>query len=631
MTDNVAQARKTYSISHWGDGYFDIDAKGHVDVRCQKGKPGSRLADVVRQAQSQGLALPLLLRFGGILSDRVSRLCAAFEQVIIDRQFQGCYTAVYPIKVNQQRHVVETLFDTTIQSDIATVGLEAGSKPELMAVLALSRQQSVIVCNGYKDREYIRLALIGEKLGRRVFIVIEKPGELQCILEEAKKLAVQPRLGLRVRLSSVGKGNWQNTGGEKSKFGLSAMQVMNVVEQLRAAGRLNILNMLHFHLGSQISNIRDIQKGMKEAARYFAALSEAGAALNTIDVGGGLGVDYEGTRSRSDCSINYSMEEYAYAIVNAVSDVCEQHQLPHPTLISESGRALTAHHAVLVTNVIGRESLLGFQFPTLDDSADVVLKELAMCWQQVNQNNPVRSLVELYHETLYRMEEINDMYIHGALSLNNKALGEQMYFAICEKIRSLLDVQQRNHQDIMDELNEKLADKVFLNFSLFQSLPDVWGIDQVFPIMPLQHLDKPLKCRGIIQDVTCDSDGRIDRYVNNGSLSSCLPMPDHKGDQPELLAIFMVGAYQEILGDMHNLFGDTDSVDVAFEGDGSFKLQHLMKGDSVDTILRYVNFDPTELLQMIHTQLLQSELPLSDQAMFLVELKEGLQGYTYLE
>lgn len=624
-------ARATYSIDHWSSGYFDINDVGQAVLNVPGARHQVPLADVVTAAQAQGLSLPLLVRFGCVLQDRVQSLCRAFSEAMATFEYEARYTSVYPIKVNQQRRVVEEIVSTPMTLPRCGVGLEAGSKPELMAVLALSETHSTIVCNGYKDREYVRLALIGEKTQRRVYIVVEKLSELTLVLEEAQKLAVTPRIGLRVRLSSIGKGNWQNTGGEKSKFGLSAAQVLQVLDQLAQSNHLHCLQLLHFHLGSQISNIRDIQKGMKEAARYFSELKRAGAAVDTVDVGGGLGVDYEGTRTRSFCSMNYTLNEYASAIVLALKEACVGHDIALPHIITESGRALTAHHAVLITNVIGRESPLGQAVPTVDEQAPLVIKDLARCYQLITSEQNTYAITELYHEVAYRLSEAHDMYTHGVLSLRQKAVAEQIYFAACEKIRASLDLMNRTHQDIWDELNEKLADKVFLNFSLFQSLPDVWGIDQVFPILPLERLDTPLVRRGVIQDITCDSDGRIDKYVDSGGLSTSLPLPDYGLDEPLQLGIFMVGAYQEILGDMHNLFGDTDAVDAAIDAQGQLHLLHATKGDTVDAILRYVHFEPNKLLQRLHEHLLHSELSTEEQAQCMAELKEGLTGYTYLE
>lgn len=628
---HIEAARATYSIDNWSDGYFDINGAGQIDVGTAPDSPRVPLVKVVEAARQAGLRTPLLIRFPDILQDRVSKLCGAFAQAMARLEYEAEYTVVYPIKVNQQRRVVERIYATPAGHPRLGVGLEAGSKPELMAVLALSRPGSVVVCNGYKDREFVRLALIGEKMGRRVYIVVEKMSELDLVLQEAAALDVKPRIGLRARLSSIGKGYWQNTGGEKSKFGLSATQILDVLATLRQANALDRLQLLHFHLGSQISNIRDIQRGMKEAARYYSALRQAGAAVDIVDVGGGLGVDYEGTRSRSFCSINYSMEEYAYNILLALQEVCSHDHLPLPNVISESGRALTAHHAVLVSNVIGLESPAARRpdEPTADDP--VVLQELARCYHQIEDGARGRSLTELYHEVVYRLGEAQDMYTHGVLTLEQKAQAEQIYGAACHSLRGRLDGSTRVQQDILAELNEKLADKIFLNFSLFQSIPDAWGIDQVFPVLPISGLDRPLDRRGIVQDITCDSDGRIDKYVDSGDLASSLPLPAFGKDEAFSLAIFMVGAYQEILGDMHNLFGDTDAVDVVLDGQGGFRLEHTLKGDTVDHILRYVEYDPMLLLQQIHQQLLLAGLSREQQNEFLTELREGLVGYTYLE
>lgn len=632
MTDpTIVKARQTFSVDHWSAGYFDISPQGYLDVGYGRMTSRTPIARVVEQARADGLRLPLLIRFAGILSDRVRRLCTAFAGAMEELNYTGRYTSVYPIKVNQQRQVVEEIVNTEIDLPHCDVGLEAGSKPELMAVLAMARAGSVIVCNGYKDREYIRLALIGEKTGRKVYIVVEKLSELELILEESANLGVSPRIGLRARLSSIGKGNWQNTGGEKSKFGLAASQIIDVLAVLRAANKLSCLQLLHFHLGSQISNIRDIQSGMKEAARYFSELRRAGADVQCVDVGGGLGVDYEGTRSRSYCSMNYSMEEYAHAIVQAVKSTCDLEHLPLPHIITESGRAVTAHHAVLVANVIGCESPSSHLPVAPVADAPVVVQELHRCYQELNGAGATKALTELYHEAVYRLGEAHDLYTHGVIGLEDKAAAEELYFAACARVGEQLDPTSRVHQEIIQELNEKLADKIFLNFSLFQSIPDVWGIDQVFPVMPLHGLDRPLTRRGKIQDITCDSDGRMDQYVDSGGLSPSLPMPAYSKDEEISLAIFMVGAYQEILGDMHNLFGDTDSVAVHFKPDGRFELQNAMKGDTVDEILKYVNFDPKLLLQKIHEQLLQSGLPVDEQNLYLGELREGLVGYTYLE
>ena len=634
MTDwSLEDAFRTYNIDHWGSDYFAVNPKGRVVVKPSPAQPNAAvdLTQLCQTLQAQGLSLPVLVRFTDILHHRVNRLCAAFDKAMQEQEYTGGYTAVYPIKVNQQRRVVEEILNTSARS-ANRVGLEAGSKPELLAVLAQTGQKnSVIVCNGYKDREYVRLALLGEKLGHKVFIVIEKMNELNLVLEESKKMGVKPRMGIRARLASIGKGNWQNTGGEKSKFGLSASQILDVVEQLKKAGALDALQLLHFHLGSQIANIRDIQRGLKECGRFYNELCNLGANVRFVDVGGGLGVDYEGTRSRSICSINYSMEEYANNVVHAINEVCTNNNLPHPHLITESGRAITAHHAVLITDVIDIESPDTNAPEHIDDDEPAVIQELWRAFQLVTQGADERSLVESYHDVVQAVSEAQDMYTLGILSLTQRSLAERIYTATCDQLRGQLNTRNRAHRTILDELNEKLADKLFANFSLFQSLPDVWGIEQIFPILPLSQLHQPPLRRGVIQDITCDSDGRIDLYVDGQGLETTLPLPAWPEGEQRLLGVFLVGAYQEILGDMHNLFGDTDSVDVTVNADGDVQINQVIKGDTVAKVLEYVNFDPIKLMDSYRAKMDASDLTDEEQALFIKELEEGLAGYTYLE
>ncbi|QQK62895.1 biosynthetic arginine decarboxylase [Cobetia sp. cqz5-12] len=631
MTSFAAEARRTYNIDQWGSGYFDVGQDGLTLVRPhgEPGTPALPLISLIDKARAQGLRLPLLVRFADILHDRVEQLCAAFDAAISSRGYGASYTAVYPIKVNQQRRVVEELLATSERSR-GRVGLEAGSKPELLAVLALSDNgPSVIVCNGYKDREYVRLALMGEKLGHRVHLVVEKASELELVLEEAERLGVRPRIGLRARLATIGKGNWQNTGGEKSKFGLTASQIVALVERLRDVDALDCLKLVHFHLGSQIADISDIQRGLAECARFYQGLHEAGAGVEIVDVGGGLGVDYEGTRSESACSLNYSMREYADYVVGAFHAVCEAHDLPHPHIISESGRALTAHHAVLVTDVIGEERV-DLPLPALreDDT------QIAALWAQAARLEGAlepRELVEIYHAVVHAQHQVQERFVMGLASIAIRAEAEAIYTNVCRSLAGRLDARQRSHRAVLDELNEKLADKLFVNFSLFQSLPDIWGIEQIFPILPLTGLDRAPTRRGVIQDITCDSDGRIDTYVDDQGLDATLPLPEWHADEEKLLGFFMVGAYQEILGDLHNLFGDTDSVDASLDDDGQWQLSHAIQGDSVAQVLRYVNFDPEQLAARLARQLKSSNLNALEQADLLEDLKAGLDGYTYLE
>lgn len=629
-----ANAQKVYNLSHWSEGYITVNAGGDVMIRPDRG--GSprevNLPELVKELVGNGTPLPVLIRFTDILHDRVNSLCNAFNQVAGEQGYGGHYTAVYPIKVNQQRRVVEELLRAEPAASRQQVGLEAGSKPELMAVLALAPGPgSVIVCNGYKDREYIRLALIGQKLGHRVFIVVEKQSELPLILEEARQLQVRPLIGVRARLASIGKGNWQNTGGEKSKFGLSASQVLAVVASLRDANALDTLQLLHFHLGSQIANIRDIQTGLRECARFYSELYQMGAPIGTVDIGGGLGVDYEGTRSRSSCSMNYSIREYAYNVIHTLQAECDRTGTPHPNLISESGRALTAHHAVLVTNVIDREGPQVTQPPAPAEAAPAPLQDLWQDYQSLQDPESSRSLVEIHHDVLHAVGDVHAQFAHSTLSLAHRAEAEGLYTACCQLLRGQLDSGNRAHREIIDELNEKLAEKLFVNFSLFQSLPDVWGIDQIFPVLPISGLDRPLNRRAVIQDITCDSDGRIDRYVDGQGVETTLPLPEEDPGNPLLMGFFMTGAYQEILGDMHNLFGDTHSVDVQAHGDTGYRLSDPISGDTVAGALRYVNFEPEALLATYRQKLASSALDDEEQQDLLGELENGLNGYTYLE
>ncbi|MEX0870979.1 MAG: biosynthetic arginine decarboxylase, partial [Aquisalimonadaceae bacterium] len=587
---DIRRARDVYNTAHWGGGYFDINDAGEVVVRPDRNasRPAVSLRTLAGELRDAGLSLPVLVRFTDILRDRVDNLCNAFASAMQTDGYGGGYTAVYPIKVNQQRRVVEEILSRGGER----VGLEAGSKPELMAVLALAPQGATVICNGYKDREYIRLALVGQRLGLRVHIVLEKRSELELVIRESERMQLRPILGMRVRLASIGAGKWQNTGGEKSKFGLTASQALGVVERLQQAGMVDCLDLLHFHLGSQLSNVRDIRRGMREAARYYAELHNIGVPIRCVDVGGGLGVDYEGTRSRNYCSMNYSVGEYAHNVVHALWEMCEEQGLPHPDIISESGRALTAHHAVLITNVIDRDgSDAGAVVaePAADEA--LILRDL---WRGLSTDDG-RSALEIYHDAMHGLQEAQAMYTHGVLSLRQRAHAEQLYQAICHKVRPMLSMSARNHRDVLDELNEKLADKLFCNLSIFQSMPDVWAIDQIFPILPLARLDERPTARATVQDLTCDSDGCIQYYVDGEGIESTLPLPPYRPGEPYLLGIFLVGAYQEILGDMHNLFGDTDSVNVELTDDG-YTLTGALRGDSVETVLRYVQFDRDSLL-----------------------------------
>jgi len=625
----IKKSQALYNVDNWGAGYFDVNAEGHLRV-CPTQEPQRDIDiyEVVQAALAEGHRLPLLLRFSDILQHRVRSLCRAFSLAIEAEAYRGGYTAVYPIKVNQQHSVVNELLAST-----EPVGLEAGSKSELMAVLGISAQaDQTIVCNGYKDREYIRLALIGQKLGHRIYLVIEKLSELEQVLEEAAVLDVQPYLGVRVRLASIGEGKWQNTGGEKSKFGLSAAQVLVMLARLRETGSLAWLQMLHFHLGSQLANIRDIQRGMQECARYYAELHRLGAVIDCVDVGGGLGVDYEGSHSRRACSMNYSLDSYARHIVHALKEVCEQQNLSHPQIMTESGRAMSAHHAVLVTNTINVEQIPADAVIDRPESdAPAALQELGQLHRLLAECEPgSHAAIEAWHDVRYWLGEAQTLYTHGMLDLAQRATAEALYFSCCHRIRAHLSPLQRSHREVLDALNEKLADKYFCNFSLFQSIPDAWGIGQIFPVMPLHRLQEAPSRRGVIEDITCDSDGRIDHYVEGEGIEASLPLHEWKASEPYLLGIFLVGAYQEILGDMHNLFGDTDSVHVRLTDNG-YRLEQPCRGDRVDDLLRYVHFDPDELAQNYRAKIAAADLPAQEKQDCLDALLSGMSGYSYLQ
>lgn len=616
-----------YHITHWSDGFFDISEQGTI-LAHPKGLPNLATLDVYQLAQSMresGINFPILLRFTDILHKRIQTLNEAFNKAIKIHDYKGRYLSAYPIKVNQQRHVVEAI----LENGKAPVGLETGSKPELLAALGMTTERMpLLICNGYKDREYIRLALIGQRLGHQVFIILEKFSELRLVLEEAEKLNIEPCLGARVRLASISAGKWQNTGGEKSKFGFSAPQLLKVVETLREKNSLHYLRVLHFHLGSQVANIADIQRGMHEGVRYYETLRNLGAPIDTIDVGGGLGVDYEGTRSRSFCSMNYSIEEYANNIVYTITDICNQHHLLHPQIVTESGRAMTAHHAMLITDVIAAEPAYdSTQLPSPEAGSLPIIIEFWHSYVHLTES----TALEAYHDACHWMSETHTMYIHGLMGLKERAYAEQIYYATCAKLQLLLKPTIRAHRDILDEVNGKLAHKFVCNFSLFQSLPDSWAINQVFPIIPLSGLDKKPSLHGVIHDITCDSDGRIDTYVNNFGLESTLPLVPYDPNKPYLFGIFLVGAYQEILGDLHNLFGDTHSVHVEMEEDGGFKLTHLRDGDTVESSLRHVNFNGDDLLVSYRHQLENSSLSPAECEEYLNDLIRGLKGYTYFE
>jgi arginine decarboxylase len=600
----LRDAAATYAIDSWGDGYFAINSAGHVCVRPSSDQTVELdLYEIAQSLHDKHLSLPVLVRFTDILKDKVNRLNRAFEKACAKYGYTGRYTPVYPIKVNQQRQVVEGILKAS------HIGLEAGSKPELLAIMALSNQQ-VVVCNGYKDRAYIRLALIGQKMGLDLYLVIEKPIELELIIEESHKLGIRPNIGVRIRLSSISAGKWQNSGGEKSKFGLHAHELLQLVKRLKEAHLLDALQLMHFHMGSQIANIHDIKVALKEAGQFYVELRRLGAPIKIVDAGGGLGVDYDGSRSRRESSMNYSVDEYAQNIVRSFAEICAEKEAPEPDIITESGRAITAHHAVLITNVTDIESpYQGGEPPALPARI-----------------NPV----ELYHDAQFALAEARAQFTQDKLDIDGLAQAENAYALLCRQLQHRLNPNTQSEAAILQELNEKLADKVFCNFSLFQSMPDIWGIDQIFPIMPIHRLDERPGRRAVLQDLTCDSDGRIDQYIDGQNIEKTLPVHQIDSREPYLIGFFMVGAYQEILGDMHNLFGDTHAINIELDEHG-YHFYDFQEGEHVSDLLDYVHIRPEELKAAYRRKLAASGLGAAEQQAYEQELSAGLTSYTYLE
>lgn len=615
------QIPQNYGLPGWSEDYFTIADNGHLLARPHRtNRQSIDLCELAREAAAKGLHWPLLVRFNDILHDRATSLCNAFAEAARTHDYKGGYRAIYPVKVNQQRSVVEEL----LRGGGDCIGLESGSKPELLAVLALAKPGSMVICNGYKDSEYIRLALIGRQLGLRIHIVIEKAGELDLVLKLSRQMQVDPLLGVRVRLAASASGKWQNSGGEKSKFGLTAAQVLQLINRLKAEGALHWLQLLHSHIGSQIPGLRDIRSGVSEAARYYGELRRLGAPLKAVDVGGGLGIDYEGTRSRHFCSINYTLESYAGEIISTLKRQCDRLDLPHPRILSESGRAMTAHHAVLITNVIDQEMIT--TSPPESGIRHGILQQLRDQFEAALEATPQ----EVDQETRFLLDEARVQFEQGELPLEIRAEADQWGNAISDRLLQRLRPQRRRDRELLDSLREQLADKLFLNFSLFQSVPDVWAIDQLFPIVPLQRLNETPQRSAILHDLTCDSDGCIARYVDQDGVESTLPLHAMLPGEPYLVGIFLVGAYQEILGDMHNLFGDTNAVNVELTEDG-YRLSEPEYGDTAEELLRHVHFDPASLLAAYREGLDQAGLPEEMTNDYYAQLKAGLEGYTYFE
>jgi len=627
MTWTIDEARDLYNLEGWGLGYFDINEEGHVVVQPTK-DPSRRLDlyELAMDLEAQGVGMPLLLRFSDILRTRIETLTERFRTAIQEFEFQGSYTTVYPIKVNQQRHVVNELLQFGEQYG---VGLEVGSKPELQAVLALTeRTDHMIVCNGYKDEEYIRLALMGQKLGHEVLIVLEKINEVDILLKVAKEMKVRPTAGVRIKLSTQGVGRWSQSGGERSKFGLNASQLVRVVDKLSAEGQLDILQMIHFHLGSQIPDIRYIKLAMNEVARYYVELRQLGVNVRYVDVGGGLGVDYDGSRSTASASVNYSIQEYANDVIYTLAEACRDADVPMPHVISESGRALTAHHALLLVNVIDLETQIIETPEDVPVEAHSLIHDLAGTFREIGH----RSLREIYHDAAFAKEQMQSLFTNGVLSLKERAVAERLYLAIINKLARLAARDPEEYEDILPEMETILTDRYFCNFSLFQSLPDSWAIDQIFPIMPIHRLNEEPTRRGTLQDVTCDSDGKIDLFAGWKKPKPSLELHTYRRDEPYILAIFLTGAYQEILGDLHNLFGDTNAVHLRLTEDGDYEITDLVRGDTVTEVLNYVQFESQELVKTFRRKVHNAtDLTRVEANAFIADYIAGLAGYTYLE
>ncbi|MFL5502190.1 MAG: biosynthetic arginine decarboxylase [Gemmatimonadaceae bacterium] len=628
----IASAKKLYNIEGWGIGYFDVNEAGHIVVRPDQERSDRELDlfELANDLEEQGVGLPLLLRFSDILRSRIESLCDKFAHAREEYGYEGGYTTVYPIKVNQQRHVVEEIVEFGKR---AGVGLECGSKPELQAVLGLAEHTDhLIVCNGYKDEEFMRLALMGQKLGHQVFIVLEQLSEVDVLLQVADELGVIPTAGVRIKLYSEGSGRWAKSGGEKSKFGLSTAQLVKLVDKLKALDRLDILKLIHFHLGSQITDIRYIKAGLQEVSRYYAELRGLGVDITHVDVGGGLGVDYDGSGSTSQASVNYTLQEYADDVIYTIAESCREHELPMPHIISESGRALTAHHALLLLSVIDVESVADNSVPDLNEEHHTLLHEMGADYASLAKRVSRKRVREVYHDATFDKERAQELFNSGVLSLRDRAAAEQIYLSTISTVARIAQKDRSEYTDIIDDLEATMVDRYFCNFSLFQSLPDSWAIDQIFPIMPIHRLNEEPTRRGTIQDVTCDSDGKIECFIGDRTPHKSLELHPFNDGDPYIIGIFLTGAYQEILGDLHNLFGDTNAVHIRLSESKGYEVTDLVHGDTVTEVLDYVQFRASDLLATFRRKVANATgIPRQEANMFIADYVAGLEGYTYLE
>ena len=625
----IEDSEELYNIKGWGTSYFGINKHGEVYVTPCKDDAQVSLREVMDELALRDITPPVLLRFPDILDNRIEKTSSCFKKAAEEYDFKGENFIIYPIKVNQIQPVVEEIISHGRKFNL---GLEAGSKPELHAVIAVQCQSdSLIICNGYKDQSYIELALLAAKMGKRIFIVVEKLNELDIIARVAKKLNVMPHLGIRIKLATSGSGKWEDSGGDASKFGLTSSELLEALELLDEYGLHDALRLIHFHIGSQITKIRRIQAALREASMFYIQLHKMGYNVDFVDCGGGLGVDYDGTRSpSSDSSVNYSIQEYVNDCIDTFVDAANKNSLPHPNIITESGRSLTAHHSVLVIDVLETASLpeMPEEFEP-DPNSHQLVKELYEIWDNLNP----RTMLEDWHDAEQIREECLDLFTHGIVDLKTRAEIERMYWSVCHEI-NILAKQMKHTPEELVNFDKILADKYFCNFSLFQSLPDAWAIDQLFPIMPIQRLQERPTRSATLQDITCDSDGKITNFVTNRVNSHILPVHTLRKNEPYYLGVFLVGAYQEILGDMHNLFGDTTAVHITME-DGHYHIDNVIDGETVAEVLDYVQYNPKKLVRQLEIWVTKSvnegKITLEEGKEFLSNYRSGLYGYTYLE
>ena len=625
----IEDSEELYNITGWGVNYFGINDRGHVYVTPRKDGVHVDLKELIDELSLRDIATPVLVRFPDILDNRIEKTYNCFQQAAKEYHYQAENYVIYPIKVNQMRPVVEEVISHGKKFNL---GLEAGSKPELHAVLAFNTDSSSpIICNGYKDRSYIELALLAQKLGKRIYLVVEKLNELDIIRDVSKKLGVQPNIGIRIKLASSGSGKWEDSGGDASKFGLTSSELLEALQRLEDAGMRNSLKLIHFHIGSQVTKIRHIQTAVREASQFYVQLHKLGFNVEFVDCGGGLGVDYDGTRSsNSESSVNYSVQEYVNDVVSTFVDVADKHGIPHPNLITESGRSLAAHHSVLILEVLETAALpqMDEEFEP-DPDAHELTKELYKVWDNLSP----RALLENWHDAQQIREEALELFSHGLVDLKTRSQIEQMYWSVMREVNMLASQQKHIPEELLS-LDKLLADKYFCNFSLFQSLPDSWSIDQLFPIMPIQRLDERPQRQATLQDITCDSDGKITSFVTSSMQSHSLPVHTLRKGEKYYLAVFLVGAYQEILGDLHNLFGDTNAVHISVDGNG-YSVDQMIDGETVADVLEYVQYEPKKLVRRLESwvskSVQQGRITLEEGKEFLSNYRSGLYGYTYLE